>query len=200
MYISLMVMWISDWRGFDCWCGSICHYSIDPCEPWIDPCACFLYAGFAVLLLIVSISCVLTRRPPTFQSSGILKPWRLPQSPVFGNSFWQAAAAAATAAAATSKGNMAKTKETWLVEEAILTSKYYRRPLPTGFTALTSREGINLVSSTLAGYKLRFLYELLGRLERGGPETKAWPGWACLALGLNGLCPDENRLWPGSWR
>ncbi len=86
------------------------------------------------------------------------------------------------------------------VDESVLVSKFYRRPLPVGLTALASAKGAGWARRELQGHNLQVLFELLGRLERGGVDVNAWPGWSCLALCLNGLCLDQNRLWPGPWR
>ncbi|ORZ34112.1 Phytochelatin synthase-domain-containing protein [Catenaria anguillulae PL171] len=80
----------------------------------------------------------------------------------------------------------------------LLSSTFYRRPLPSHLMAFTSKEGKRLFKEALAAGYAENYFSLAGTFTT--QSEPAYCGLGSLAMVLNALEVDPKKRWKGSWR
>ena len=84
------------------------------------------------------------------------------------------------------------------MEEYIPRETFYRRPLPTSCTALSSKEGRTHFESSLSLRGLKSFFPLMEQFTT--QSEPAFCGISTLVIVLNALAVDPRRIWKGPWR
>lgn len=75
---------------------------------------------------------------------------------------------------------------------------FYRRPLPSSCTALSSKEGRKHFESALLHHGLKSFFPLMEQFTT--QSEPAFCGISTLVIVLNALAVDPRRIWKGPWR